>query len=360
MSAPSPSPPDRPRDDLQITEGIRPDVPPPKDDRRIEDPSRGGVVVTQTFGIRPDERRIDEPVPTIVGPRPEGGTGGKVSVPQGIERLLTLAATSASWKEKVLADPVAAATEANIELSDSEKAILRATPRTALSDVIKSFEKRPGMSTAAKVAVGIAAGVAATGLAVGFVKWNYTTTGIRPDAPPTGPTQLTYPSTSPVIQWPDHLEIALAWAKRENRAVMAVFLHHNASEMRSSPDTRRLSVEERSQDVLLTDSPEFLAAWRSANMIAVKIREPIYPPTPLSVEEGAQWRQRTLVYQTAVKKYRVDMKKRPTIVFLAPDGSELSRLVQPQEESQFIDAIKAVPALFAKWQNEHPNFGKGN
>jgi hypothetical protein len=40
------------------------------------------------------------------------------------------------------------------------------------------------------------------------------------------------------------------------------------------------------------------------------------------------------------------------VVFLAPDGSELSKLVQPEEEAKLIEAIKAVPPLMARWLND--------
>ena len=37
------------------------------------------------------------------------------------------------------------------------------------------------------------------------------------------------------------------------------------------------------------------------------------------------------------------------MIFLAPDGSALSKLGQPQEEAKLVEAIKAVPPQLAKW-----------
>jgi hypothetical protein len=36
-------------------------------------------------------------------------------------------------------------------------------------------------------------------------------------------------------------------------------------------------------------------------------------------------------------------------VFLAPDGSALSQLIQPSDKKSLSDAVKAVPPLLAKW-----------
>ena len=132
-------------------------------------------------------RQVDEPSPTIVGPRPAEGSGGKVSIPQGLERLLTLAGISAEWRERVLADPLAAAGEAGIELSGSEAAILKATPRPALEQMCDSFGRRHGGVSLGKAAAGLAAAaLLATGLS-GCGDRMPPAGGARPDVPPPAP-----------------------------------------------------------------------------------------------------------------------------------------------------------------------------
>ena|GEM_PF-293569 len=108
---------------------------------------------------------IDEPLSTIVGPRSERAGGGRIVVPRGMERLLTLAGSSPEWREKVLAGPLNAADEAGIGLSASERAILGAVPRGALEQVAASFARRTVRTPLGRTAAGVAA---AALLATGF------------------------------------------------------------------------------------------------------------------------------------------------------------------------------------------------
>ena len=92
-----------------------------------------------------DEKPIQEPSPTIVGPQPTGRDEGEnMSVPRGLEQLVAMASLNEEWKAKVLENPVQAAKEAGVELSESERKIAASVPRQALEGMIGSFAKLAG------------------------------------------------------------------------------------------------------------------------------------------------------------------------------------------------------------------------
>ena len=124
-----------------------------------------------------DQREIDEPSPTIVGPRPKTVTGGKLSVPQGLERLLVLAGISKDWREKILARPISAALEAGIELSAGERAILTTLSRSALAGMIAPFAKK---NTAWRISRLAGAAVFTTAALLAGAGKSYAEEGIRP------------------------------------------------------------------------------------------------------------------------------------------------------------------------------------
>jgi hypothetical protein len=138
-----------------------------------------------------DENTIDEPGPTVVGPQPAKREGGrKIQVPRGLEKLVALAKLSPEWREKVLTAPLAAADESELELSESERAIIKSVPRTSLEQMIDSFgEKLPEPRKFSRMAAGAAA---AALLATSLTGCNDepkppAPTGSRPDVPATKP-----------------------------------------------------------------------------------------------------------------------------------------------------------------------------
>jgi hypothetical protein len=60
----------------------------------------------------------------------------RLSVPRGIEALLRRAAADSSFRGLLLADPLAAATAAGLELSVSERTVLGALPGDQLSRLV--------------------------------------------------------------------------------------------------------------------------------------------------------------------------------------------------------------------------------
>ncbi len=320
-------------------------------------------------------RQVDEPSPTIVGPRPAEGAGGKLAIPQGMERLLTLAGISAEWREKVLADPLSAAAEAEIELSESERAILKAVPRAALEGMAGSFARKHGFAAIAKSVAGAAA-AAALVVTTACGGAPPACGGIRADDPPPPPPnegtpapagiRPDVPEEAPAVLWMNSLDAALAQAKKDNRAVMAVFLHpkprvnyHNPDGTRGiRPDPANPTLEEKSQRAVLSDSKEFRAAVGNADLVSVRLsKPPVMPrPRPLGPDQAAHsaqafaaYEKEVAAYEAALKKYGLEEEKLPAVVWLAPDGSELARLVQPDEESILVKTIGEVPPKLAAW-----------
>jgi len=138
-----------------------------------------------------DEDTVNEPAPTVVGPQPAERDGGrKIQVPRGLEKLVALAGLSSEWREKVGADPLAAAREAELELSENERAIVTSIPRPALEQMIDSFAgKAPRPKGIKRMAAGAAAAaLLATALTgCGDKPEPPAPTGSRPDVPPARP-----------------------------------------------------------------------------------------------------------------------------------------------------------------------------
>ena len=88
-----------------------------------------------------------------------------------------LAGISKNWREKILARPISAAFEAKIELSASERAILKTLSRSALAGMIAPFAKKNNAWRKSRLAG--AAVVTAAALLAGAGK-SYAEEGIRP------------------------------------------------------------------------------------------------------------------------------------------------------------------------------------
>lgn len=92
-----------------------------------------------------DQDPIDEPAPTIVGPQPpQSGRRRPMNVPRGLEHVLALACLNDECRANVLADPLKAAEDAGLKLGESERAVLRSIPRSALEPMIDSFARAAG------------------------------------------------------------------------------------------------------------------------------------------------------------------------------------------------------------------------
>jgi len=140
-----------------------------------------------------DENTINEPSPTVVGPQPASRDGGrKIQVPRGLEKLVALAKLSSDWRAKVVADPVSAAGEAGLELSDSERAIVKSVTAASLEQMIDSFgAKLPQPRKLGRMAAGAAAAALLATALTGCSDEPEppAPTGIRPDVPASKPEQ---------------------------------------------------------------------------------------------------------------------------------------------------------------------------
>lgn len=284
---------------------------------------------------------IAAPVPTIVGPRPEAAPGSTISVPRGMENLLTLAAMNEDWKDKTLADPLRAAAEAEIQLSPSESAILRAIPAKTLGQMILSIIRTrlaPIRDSALAVGTASAALLAATD-ALGELE----SFGIRPDIPPE-PARPVVPA--PVhIKWEASLAAALKQAAASKRAVMVVCPYgaEMVSRRTGPPGSLGILVEVPKsrllQELCRDGNKSVAAAVTTAKLIAVK------PPDEAGSAEGGVPARKN--YVAMLEKYGV-ADDAPLVFFLAPDGTVLHR-EQPTDERKVVRAIEAVPVLLAKW-----------
>jgi hypothetical protein len=297
-------------------------------------------------------RQIENPSPTIVGARPAAGSRDKMDVPQGIERLLILSGSSGKWKQKVLADPFGAAREAQIELSLSERSILESLPRNALAQMARSFEKRAASGPLMRLAG--AATVATAALLSGTRTFaEETPVKPKPDAPAR--------DKEAAIVWAETFADALAQAKQTNRAIMLVFPHSDVDSTGDQPRrtdevpmavagarARIESKEQKSQRVVLSKSKTFAAAANSTELVAVKVSWPERPAKALGGADEEKLQQAVKDYWALLKKYDIEGKV-PAVVFAAPDGSLLSKSVQPETEPLLVNEIKAVPALLEKW-----------
>jgi len=293
-----------------------------------------------------------------------------------MERLLTLAGISAEWRGKVLADPLGAAAEAGIELADSERAILRAVPKPALEGMIASFARKHRGVNVARYATGAVAAAAllATGIAYGGDS-PATKGGVRADDPgerpitdmPLGGIRPDVPEEAPPILWMTSLEDAMARANKESRAVMVVFLHPARGKLQVvAPDYQNVGgpegpAVEKSAKTFLMEGKESRSAIRTAQVIAVRISPPAVPEElmatakaeglEVSGQDLADARKTVAAYLALLEKYGIK-DKLPAVVFLAPDGSELAKAVQPDDEAVFVKLIAEVPPKLAKWIND--------
>ena len=89
-------------------------------------------------------------------------------MPRGMEALMALAAARPSWREKVLADPLNAAAEADVYLTGNEQSVLASIPPATLEQMINSFDRRTSEVRTGPLRFGRATVAAAALLAAGI------------------------------------------------------------------------------------------------------------------------------------------------------------------------------------------------
>ena len=275
---------------------------------------------------------------------------GKGSVPQGIEQLLILSGLNSTWKAKVLAAPLAAAEEARIGLSASERAILKSLPRASLLRMAASFERRSERPLVARLAG--AAAVAAAALLAG-------TRTYAADSVVSKGEQAQRPASdeAPPIVWIETLPEALAQAAKTGGVVMVVI--DKAHRIFISAGLAQ-HLDDDSQKVCnsLRTSGALCAAAKVLSPLSVWLEEPL-PMLPSDSAAGMKNQEERQAFNALLKKYAIEGKL-PAVLFLAPDGALLAKVEQPKDEAQLIDAMKTVPPQLAKWaaaqhENAPPN-----
>lgn len=116
-------------------------------------------------------------------------------VSRGIDQLVALASLGVEWRERVLSDPLAAAREAELKLSDGERAIIKSVPPETLAGMIDSFARASGSRPASVGRTALRAAAAAL-LVTSLTGCDgcIATTGIQPDVPPAKPEKAEPPA----------------------------------------------------------------------------------------------------------------------------------------------------------------------
>jgi hypothetical protein len=282
------------------------------------------------------------------------GSPGQVS--QGIEKLVTLAALSPEWREKVLEDPLAAAAEAKLELSDSERAVIAGIPRETLEKTIDGMRAagsralpvgRIVAGTATAAAAAAAALLATTSCTLGHRAAVYERPiGPQPPALPEGASELERTLARARLTGDD----AVAY-----RAVMAVFPHPDPPPPQQggvvvgiSPRHQQAWSINSCNALITSESLTIKNALRDAGLLRARVIRPEQLPEDVPLEDQRAARQKLEEYQKVLRRYEVD-RTLPAVVFLAPDGSELKKVICPTTERELLREIKSVPPLLAEW-----------
>lgn len=276
-----------------------------------------------------NHRKTDQPSPTIVGPRPPSSGNKKISVPNGIEQALTLAAINPQWRSRILANAPQAVQDAGIHLTESEKAIVQSLPPTVLEKMIGSFTPKVPSTLNSILAAGVASAALLATSSCGHEK-GPPTTGIRPDLPPPQNTQSAGDQAQTnALSWTRSLPETLAESKKSNRAVVVFF---------EEPKTDVVVIAGMflgPEGLRLVGTPEVRQAVREANLLNAKVSKTDGP-----TERAA--------YEALIKTYALQ-DKLPAVVILTPDGSELAKVAPLMELAPLIEAIRQTPPLLAKW-----------
>ncbi|MBW1811010.1 MAG: hypothetical protein JRJ87_22665 [Deltaproteobacteria bacterium] len=149
---------------------------------------------SRMFGDDEPDNPNPSPRTTIVGGRPPEDIGSSHPVPVGIQRLLRLAAEDPSFKLELAERRAEVAEAAGVELTESEKMILKVITTDQLTAMVETIPPAPAprrdfLRKTAATAVLLLGGAALEGCdsCSGVVK------GARPDIPPERPEERPSP-----------------------------------------------------------------------------------------------------------------------------------------------------------------------
>jgi hypothetical protein len=292
----------------------------------------------------------------------------RAGLPRGIEQVVALGRLSSYWRERVLADPQGAALEAGVSLTASERSVLAAVPRSKLRGMIGSFDcVLPRIGNLSKLASGslAAAALGALGLAAGDAAAIGADEAAAAPPDPTAaqpayrlgaeevsPAALGLPaalaqtwigligstadipvgvtSTTPV-RWAGNIPDALEEADDNIRAVRCIFLS----------STREKAGAEALPSGTLREQISDMQVWN------VNVYRPTLPGESDSPRRRKQLQRETREYQVCIRKYGI--KKLPTVIYLAPDGSELGRASAAGASE--LNALRQIKVKLAAWKS---------
>ncbi len=253
-------------------------------------------------------------------------------LPEGIQLLLTAGSRDESFRECFLEDPLLAARRAGVSLTDSERSILRSVPPAQLAAMIEGLavsnpQRRRFLHSAASVALTIFAGTA-------LAACKRSSGELEPDEP-----APVAPDPEPAIPR-TRMEAALAEARKSNRSLM--ILVRSRYEGGYYVTGTVSDAKEREWDAMVLE--------RSTRPLVRQV----------AVESGflvvdhvveVEWGHEGSRTEDAFATER-GVTKLPTVLFLDPEGREISRCVQPTREKSLLQTIR-VAGAFAEARREN-------
>jgi len=283
------------------------------------------------------------PLKTIVGGRPDNREKMINGLPSGIQRLIISASMNDAIKASVIQNPVKAAKDLEIELSDSESAILSSVPSKQMINMIESMENNPNIHRRDFLFESAAALAAAAASALGvnaYAAQYPATQGI--------PATRGHDSDVPSIAWYQSLDLAFNNAKRYKKPLLAVFLH-NRDFKEKHPPTK---AEADSESIFKLNE----AGRRKENF------QEIHLPTEAEVNSESIFKRNEADLRKEIFRYRLiparieDEKIAagykitvfPTVIIFSPDGEELGKVLQPKNVLEISEALQKAMATYEK------------
>lgn len=268
--------------------------------------------------MNPDNKDVYEnpdinPHKTIVGGRPDNNGTLLKGFPSGIQKLMLSASLNDEIRSEVIGNPGEAAKKYNIELTDSEFAILSSIPEKQIKSMIEGLENNPNIHRRDFLFKSAAAVVAVAASALGVNAQDYPVSkGISPDRP--GNEHITTRGIDldvPPLTWYNSLDQAMKDAQKNKQVVIAVF--------------------QRSKEFISKTMPSEaeIHSIRICEMNSAELRRLIFKYRFITV---------SVTNEKTAKKYKI--KDFPTILFLSSTNKELGRIRKPKDDDEIHKAIE--------------------
>lgn len=293
-----------------------------------------------------DSRDPGEPAApprTIVGGRPAGEDRTLHGLPMGIQKLLVAASLDDGYKARLVEDPLAAARAAHVGLSAGERALLKAVPKSQLELMasrmaVSDPQRRRFLLAAATAILAVIAGA-----------------GCRNEEQAPAPASLPVPPGLlaaggkrpgvPEISL-NSLAQAMSAARELWQPVMVLFPVYSRQ-----PWTRGISPHLPPRLLHWLNDESLCFAVDRNHLLTAVVHDPrenrdYGEITPEQYADSAAFYKQTLE--------RFQVRRLPTVLFLAPDGSLLGRCQQPRKLEQLLESIESASRAFEAWVKAHP------